>query len=162
MFGRPWDANGISYYELGDVKPNPRLSYCKECIEKVHQDPVDFILAVGGGSVMDTAKFIAVQANMKESLFVNRDIFTPDPVIPHGVISTLGGTGSEQSLCAMVVDDSLEVPEKVGLYNLGFFFDFCNHQSGICLYPAAEDDGLRRYGYHVPLLGSILCPHQWK
>lgn len=118
------DASGISYYELGDVKPNPRLSYCKECIEKVHQDPVDFILAVGGGSVMDTAKFVAVQANMKESLFVNRDIFTPDPVIPHGVISTLGGTGSEQSLCAMVVDDSLEVPEKVGLYNLGFFFDF--------------------------------------
>lgn len=49
---------------------------------------------------------------------MNRDIFTPDPVIPHGVISTLGGTGSEQSLCAMVVDDSLEVPEKVGLYNL--------------------------------------------
>ena len=118
------DENGISYYEMGDVKPNPKLSYCTEGIQTVKEKPVDFILAVGGGSVMDTAKFIAVQANMEESLFVNRDIFTPYPVIPHGVVSTLGGTGSEQSLCAMVVDDSLEVPEKVGLYNLGFFFDF--------------------------------------
>lgn len=117
-------ANGITWYELGDVKPNPRLSYCMECVKTVREKPVDFILAVGGGSVMDTAKYIAVQANMEESLLVNRDIFTPYPVIPHGVVSTLGGTGSEQSLCAMVVDDSLEIPEKAGLYNLGFYFDF--------------------------------------
>ena len=118
------EKNGISYYEMGDVKPNPRLSYCMEGVKTVRERPVDFILAVGGGSVMDTAKFIAVQTNMEESLFVNRDIYTPYPVIPHGVVSTLGGTGSEQSLCAMVVDDSLEVPEKAGLYNVGFFFDF--------------------------------------
>ncbi|MCI8376830.1 MAG: iron-containing alcohol dehydrogenase [Lachnospiraceae bacterium] len=118
------EENGVSYYEMGDVKPNPRLSYCRECMNTLREKPVDFILAVGGGSVMDTAKFIAVQTNMEESLFENRDIFTPYPVIPHGVVSTLGGTGSEQSLCAMIVDDSLEVPEKVGLYNLGFFFDF--------------------------------------
>ena len=84
------DENGISYYEMGDVKPNPKLSYCTEGIQTVKEKPVDFILAVGGGSVMDTAKFIAVQANMEESLFVNRDIFTPYPVIPHGVVSTLG------------------------------------------------------------------------
>lgn len=118
------EENGISYYEMGDVKPNPRLSYCKECMRTLREKPVDFILAVGGGSVMDTAKFIAVQTHMEESLFENREIFTPYPVIPHGVVSTLGGTGSEQSLCSMIVDDSLAVPEKVGLYNLGFFFDF--------------------------------------
>lgn len=118
------ETNGISYFELGDVKPNPRLSYCRECIRTLHEKPVDFILAVGGGSVMDTVKFIAVQAHMEESLFANRNIFTPYAVIPHGVVSTLGGTGSEQSLCAMIVDDSMETPEKVGLYNQGFFFDF--------------------------------------
>ena len=89
------EKNGISYYEMGDVKPNPRLSYCMEGVKTVRERPVDFILAVGGGSVMDTAKFIAVQTNMEESLFVNRDIYTPYPVIPHGVVSTLGGTGSE-------------------------------------------------------------------
>lgn len=114
--------NGVSYYEMGDVKPNPRLSYCMQCVETVREKPVDFILAVGGGSVMDTAKFIAVQANAKESLMQNMS--AESAVIPHGVVSTLGGTGSELSLCAMVVNDGLEVPEKVGLYNFGFFFDF--------------------------------------
>ena len=52
-------AAGISYVELGGVVPNPRVSKVREGIEICRREGVDFILAVGGGSVIDSAKAIA-------------------------------------------------------------------------------------------------------
>ena len=52
------DASGISYVELGGVVPNPRLSLVREGIELCKKESVDFLLAVGGGSVIDSAKAI--------------------------------------------------------------------------------------------------------
>ncbi|NLZ77644.1 MAG: iron-containing alcohol dehydrogenase, partial [Spirochaetales bacterium] len=52
-------AEGIEYVELGGVVPNPRLSKVHEGIELGKKEGVDFILAVGGGSVIDSAKAIA-------------------------------------------------------------------------------------------------------
>ena len=53
------DAAGIFYVELGGVVPNPQLSKVYEGIELAKQNGVDFLLAVGGGSVIDSAKAIA-------------------------------------------------------------------------------------------------------
>ena len=50
---------GISYVELGGVKPNPELSLVREGIKLCKEEGVDFILAVGGGSVLDSTKDIA-------------------------------------------------------------------------------------------------------
>ena len=52
------EASGISYVELGGVIPNPLLSKVQEGIRLCRQENVDFILAVGGGSVIDSAKAI--------------------------------------------------------------------------------------------------------
>lgn len=52
------DASGVSYVELGGVVPNPRLSLVREGIELCRKEGVDFLLAVGGGSVIDSAKAI--------------------------------------------------------------------------------------------------------
>ena len=52
------DAQGIAYVELGGVVPNPRLSKVYEGIELCKKEGVDFLLAVGGGSVADSAKAI--------------------------------------------------------------------------------------------------------
>src|SRR5690554_5798051 len=51
---------GIPFVELGGVKPNPRLSLVQEGIELCRRENVDFILAVGGGSVIDSAKATAL------------------------------------------------------------------------------------------------------
>ena len=53
------DNEGISYMLLGGVKPNPRVSLVREGIALAEKEDVDFILAVGGGSVIDSAKAIA-------------------------------------------------------------------------------------------------------
>ena len=55
---RTLDAEGIPYVELGGVVPNPRLSLVYEGIELGRREGEDFILAVGGGSVIDSAKAI--------------------------------------------------------------------------------------------------------
>lgn len=52
------EAEGIAYVKLGGVVPNPRLSKVHEGIELCRKEKVDFILAVGGGSVIDSAKAV--------------------------------------------------------------------------------------------------------
>ena len=65
---------GIAYEEFGGVKPNPRLAFAEEGVQKALAFGADFILAVGGGSAIDTAKAIAHgTANPEEKLW---DIWT--------------------------------------------------------------------------------------
>ena len=56
------DGEGISYVELGGVKPNPRSGLVYEGIDLCRKEKVDFVLAVGGGSTIDSAKAIAAGA----------------------------------------------------------------------------------------------------
>ena len=53
---------GVSYVEFGGVKPNPRMSLMEKGIEICRQEGIDCVLAIGGGSVMDSAKVIALGA----------------------------------------------------------------------------------------------------
>ena len=53
------DAAGIAYVKLGGVRPNPRLSLVREGIEICRREGIDFLLAVGGGSVIDSCKAIS-------------------------------------------------------------------------------------------------------
>lgn len=57
-------AEGIELYELGGVQPNPHLSLVHTAIDLVREKGIDFLLAVGGGSVIDCAKFVSVAASM--------------------------------------------------------------------------------------------------
>jgi alcohol dehydrogenase YqhD (iron-dependent ADH family) len=93
------NASGITFTELGGVKPNPRLSKVREGIELCRKNNIDFILAVGGGSVIDSAKAIALGA------FYDGDVWdyftnpqTPvSKVLPIGVVLTIPAAGSESS-----------------------------------------------------------------
>lgn len=95
-------AAGISFVTLGGVKPNPRSDKVEEGIELVRREGVDFILAVGGGSVIDSSKAIAIgAANGGEwrSYYVGKDR-VPPPVkaaLPIGVVLTIAAAGSEGS-----------------------------------------------------------------
>ncbi len=99
---------GIQTLELGGVLPNPRLSLVREGIEIAKREGVDFILAIGGGSVIDSAKTIALGAVTDVDVW---DFFTgkcvPSKSLPTGVILTCPATGSESSAVTVVNNTEL-------------------------------------------------------
>lgn len=98
--------NGIEYIELGGVQPNPRLDLVKKGIKICRQNNVDFVLAVGGGSAIDSAKAIALGAIYDGDVW---DFYTgKTPVIktlPTGVILTIPATGSEASKSSVITNE---------------------------------------------------------
>lgn len=96
--------NSVEYVELGGVVPNPHLDLVYRGIELCRAENVDFVLAVGGGSVIDSAKAIAMGLKYDGDVW---DLFATDvniplgietcPCVPVGVVLTLAATGSEAS-----------------------------------------------------------------
>jgi alcohol dehydrogenase YqhD (iron-dependent ADH family) len=97
--------------ELEGVKPNPRLSLVYQGIELVRKEKLDFILAVGGGSVIDSAKAIAIGALYDGDVW---DFFeqklTGTKALPVATIVTISATGSESSVSSVITKE--EVPSK--------------------------------------------------
>jgi alcohol dehydrogenase YqhD (iron-dependent ADH family) len=92
------EKDGIEYVTLGGVVPNPRLSKVHEGIELCRMEKVDFILAVGGGSVIDSAKAIGY------GVFYNGEVwdiymgrYTPVECLPIATVLTIPAAGSEMS-----------------------------------------------------------------
>lgn len=105
---------GISYTELGGVVPNPRLSLVREGIELCKKENVDFILAVGGGSVIDSAKAIGY------GVYHGGDVWdfynfkrVPEGCLPIGAVLTIAAAGSEMSDSSVITND--ETWEKRGV-----------------------------------------------
>jgi alcohol dehydrogenase YqhD (iron-dependent ADH family) len=97
---------GINYVTLGGVVPNPRLSKVYEGIELCKKENVDFILAVGGGSVIDSAKAIGYgMANDCDvwDLYVGKAQATG--CLPVGVILTISAAGSEMSNSSVITKE---------------------------------------------------------
>lgn len=92
------DAEGITYYELSGIRPNPTDDRVYEGIEIARKEDVDFILAVGGGSVIDTAKGIAIGVPYDGDFW---DFYSkkgvPTASLPVGVVLTIPAAGSEGS-----------------------------------------------------------------
>ena len=110
------EAEGIEYISLGGAQPNPRASLVYQGIEMVRKENVDFILAVGGGSALDSAKAMSLGA-LYEGDFWDLYIGKAKPVgrIPVGTVLTLAATGSESSNSAVITRE--DTKEKVGLNN---------------------------------------------
>ena len=116
---------GLEVFEFSGVVPSPRLSLVLEGAEFCRENKIDCVLAVGGGSVMDSAKAIAFMA-------VNEGDFTEyvsykrqsGKCLPLGCVVTLSGTGSEVSGTAMIVDDTKEPKIKYPLFQDAIRFRF--------------------------------------
>lgn len=102
-----FDKEGIAYVELGGVVPNPRLSLVYEGIALCKKENVDFILAVGGGSVIDSAKAIGYGVANEGDVW---DFFDfkrkPTACLPIGAVLTIAAAGSEMSgSCVITKED---------------------------------------------------------
>lgn len=100
---------GIEYVKLGGVVPNPRLSMVRKGIEVCKQEGIDFLLAVGGGSVIDSCKAIS------SGRFYEGDVWTlyehkdhATKYLPIGCILTIPAAGSETSDGSVITNDEVE------------------------------------------------------
>ena len=100
--------------EFGGIEPNPQFTTLMEAVEVAQRENIDFLLAVGGGSVMDGTKFIALAAKQNEnheSLLFHG--FTPVPAaeaLPLGCVATLPATGSEMNMAGVITFNNQKYP----------------------------------------------------
>lgn len=99
------DKEGIKYVTLGGVKPNPRSGLVYEGIELARKENVDFILAVGGGSTIDSSKAIAAGTLYDGDFW---DFYTGTPIekaLPVGTVLTIAAAGSEGSANSVITKE---------------------------------------------------------
>ncbi|MBO7633885.1 MAG: iron-containing alcohol dehydrogenase, partial [Lachnospiraceae bacterium] len=112
------DAAGIGYVTLGGAVPNPHLGLVYEGIELCRKENVDFLLAVGGGSAIDSAKAIGYGLANEGDVWDFYDYKRQAKAgMPLGVILTIAATGSEMS-------DSSVITKEEGLVKRGYSSDF--------------------------------------
>lgn len=107
-------AAGLAFVELGGVSPNPKVSLVRKGIALAEREGIDFVLAVGGGSVIDSAKAIAMGVATKTDPWQFASTGTkPDTTLPVGTVLTLAASGSESSNSCVLTNE--ETKEKRGI-----------------------------------------------
>ena len=104
------NAKKIEYTLLEGVRANPEICLCRHGINIAKEKEIDSILAIGGGSVIDTAKNIAAGYYYKgDSFDFNMHKATPKKALPIGVILTIAAAGSELSNSCVIQDDQMNL-----------------------------------------------------
>lgn len=104
-----------NYVEFWGIEPNPKIETLRKAIEKCREEKIDFLLAVGGGSVLDGTKLIAAAVNYPGDaweLVLKGGHF--ESVLPFAAVMTLPATGSEMNNGAVI--SSIETAEKLAFY----------------------------------------------
>ena len=120
------NLKGFEVIEFGGIEPNPRFETLMKAVEIIRAEKITFILAVGGGSVIDGVKFISAAVNYKgdaAEILRQRILFTDiSQVIPFGTVLTLPATGSEMNSGAVVTINATQ--EKLTLGGSALFPKF--------------------------------------
>ncbi|MDR3254032.1 MAG: iron-containing alcohol dehydrogenase [Synergistaceae bacterium] len=110
------EASGIEFVELGGVAPNPKLSLVLEGVALSRRENVDAVLAVGGGSAIDSSKAIALGVCLDGDLW---DIYeskaSVERALPVVVILTIPAAGSESSEVSVITNEKKEL--KIGYHS---------------------------------------------
>lgn len=121
---------GFEVIEFGGIEPNPHFETLMKAVEIIHTEKITFILAVGGGSVIDGVKFISGAVNYEGNaidILKNRILFKDiSKVIPFGTVLTLPATGSEMNSGAVITIEATQ--EKLTLGGSALFpqFSICD------------------------------------
>lgn len=127
---------GLTVVEKGGVRPNPTVEFVRECIELIRAEQVEVLLAVGGGSVIDTAKAAAMGAPYAGDVW---DFFdgtaVPQTALPVCCVLTIPAAGSEQSVRTVISNGNIKagagnnlVRPKASFINPELFFTLPQYQ----------------------------------
>lgn len=113
-------SSGLEYEEFSDVKPNPRNDDCDNAAEQFRKKNIDAILAVGGGSVMDTAKALSILLTHEGKIVDFEGSFTiQNETLPVICIPTTAGTGSEVTFFSVITDTKRKYKLSILDHKLG-------------------------------------------
>ena len=102
--------NDIEVVELGGVEPNPKLDFVKNAINIAKGSGVQLILAIGGGSVIDSSKYTALGAKTEDDVWdYAMGVKKPKTALPVGVVLTHSAAGSEMSSSAVITNSELNI-----------------------------------------------------
>ena len=110
------EAAGVACVELGGVRPNPEVATVREGIALAREQKVDLVVPVGGGSVIDCSKAIAIGARLDRDIW---DVFSPEvqapfsDVLPLAVVLTIPAAGSESSDSCVISNDELGLKSAI-------------------------------------------------
>ena len=108
--------SNIEFFEVGGVKPNPECDIVYKGISLCRDNDLDFVLAIGGGSVIDTAKAVAVGALYDGDFWDFFDYSIRRPItkaLPIGTVLTIAATGSEASTDAVISHNSGKLKRSI-------------------------------------------------
>ncbi len=120
-------GNDIEVVELGGVEPNPKLNFIRNAIKIAKQEKVEFILAVGGGSVIDSCKYTALGAKTETDVWeFSMGRSKPVDALPVGCILTISAAGSEMSNSSVVTNIELNMKKGCSTELNRCKFAICN------------------------------------
>ena len=154
---------GITYTEFFGIQPNPRLSSVLDGIALSKKENIDFILTVGGASVIDAAKGIAAGSKLKPGEDIWRDYYFPKnrftDALPLGVVLTIPGAGSEASFGTVVTHDELHMKRYTGGEPLIPLFAILNPEFSMTLPPYQTACGVFDIVSHLIERYFVNFPH---
>ena len=119
--------HGIKVIEMGGVEPNPKVTFVREAIKSAKENNVELILAVGGGSVIDSSKTTAIGAKSEDDIW---DIMLgkakPTAALPVGCVLTISAAGSEMSSSAVLTNLEQNMKKGLGTELNRCLFAICN------------------------------------
>ncbi|MDQ6471309.1 iron-containing alcohol dehydrogenase [Flavobacterium sp. LHD-80] len=122
------NLKGFEIVEFSGIEPNPRFETLMKAVEIIKAEKIDFILAVGGGSVIDGVKFISAAVNFEGNPIdiLQKRILIKENAIPFGTVLTLPATGSEMNSGSVVTIESTQ--EKLAFGGSALFpkFSICD------------------------------------
>ena len=120
---RSWlEACGKEVVDFGGIMPNPTYQKVQEGARLVREAHIDFILAVGGGSVLDCCKIVSAQSQTEEDVWDlwYRDHTLPTRFVPMGAVVTASGTGAEQNNGAVITHEGKKLKQPL----FGAYYSF--------------------------------------
>lgn len=122
------NLKGFEIVEFGGIEPNPHFETLMKAVEIIKEQKLDFILAVGGGSVIDGVKFISAAVNFEGNPIelLQKRILVKENAMPFGTVLTLPATGSEMNSGAVVTIEATQ--EKLSFGGSALFpkFSICD------------------------------------
>ena len=139
---------GFDYIEFWGIEPNPKVETLRKAVKLCKEEGVGFILAVGGGSVLDGTKLIAAAACVENDAWeLVRDASLAKGALPFASVMTLPATGSEMNRAAVI--SNLETGEKFAFYNVFPVFSILDPETTFSLPPFQVACGLADTFIHV-------------